>query len=167
MKSRMTKISIITVLSLVVLVVLSAAFAEPAADSVSGSGETVLNFWTGNALGNGTIAIRGEELAVEIEVQLLGPPAESDDGTLHADVMHIFTFANGVIITNDKAIMDPIEGGYNMNERVTIIGGMGAFANVSGNLTVHGQVLFQPPSDPPGAPMADVSYDIRGVITGY
>jgi hypothetical protein len=167
MKSTITKVSTITVLYLAVLIVISTALAEPVGNPVSGSGETVLNFATGNALGNGTIAIRGTEMAVEIEVQLLGPPVESDDGTLHADVMHIFTFANGVIITNDKAILDPIEGGYNMNERVTIIGGMGAFANVSGNLTVHGQVMFQPPSVPPGPPMADVSYDIHGVIYGY
>jgi hypothetical protein len=161
MKSKITKVSAITVLALAVLVVISAAFAEYAHDPVSGHGETELDFITGHASGDGTLTIRGTEMDVGIEVQLMGITKESDDGITHADVMHTFTFDNGSITTNDKAIMEPTEGGFILNERLTIVSGTGVFANVSGNLTVHGLVMFT------SMTTADVSYDLHGVISGY
>jgi hypothetical protein len=164
MKSRMKKMTskwAVPLIGVALLIVLSTALAETAQDPVSGHGESVLNFVTGHASGSGILSIRGEELAASIEVQLLGYPVETEDGTLHGNVMHTFIFANGSITTNDKAVLDPVEGGFIMNERVTIISGTGDFANVSGKLTVHGQVMFTSQT------MANVSYDIHGVISGY
>jgi hypothetical protein len=158
---RVTSIRTIPLLVVAVLVVIGTVFAGPAKDPVSGCGETKLDFDTGYASGEGTLNIRHTELAVKIKVQLLGPPAEGDDGTLHADVMHVFTFANGEITTNDKAVMDPTEGGFVLNERMAIVEGTGDFAGVSGKLTVHGLVMFTTET------MADVSYELHGTIAGY
>ena len=158
---RVTSIKAIPLLAVAVVVVIGTVFAGPARDPVSGHGETELNFVTGHASGEGTFTIRGTELTAGIEVQLMGVTKESDDGTTLADVMHTFTFDNGSITTNDKAVMDPIEGGFVLNERMTIVEGTGDFAGVSGKLTVHGLIMFTT------APMADVSYELHGTIAGY
>ncbi len=160
MKSKITKVSAI-VLSLAVLVVLSTALAEPAGDPVSGSGEAVASMATGQATGTATLVVRGEELAADVAVTL-GESYFSDEGVLHGESSHTFTFANGTITTSDKVIGEPVNefGLFTLNETLTITEGTGDFEGVSGNLTVHGQMQFRYPE----TWLADVSYNIRGVI---
>jgi hypothetical protein len=145
-----------------VLLVAGIVWARPANDPVSGHGETEFNMISGHASGEGTLTVRGTELAVSIEAQLLEITRESDEGVVHADVMHIFDFGDGnKFTTNDKSVLEPTEGGFIFNERLMIVSGTGAFANASGKLTVHGQMMFKSPT------RADVSLDIYGVIAGY
>ena len=159
MKPTITKVSSITVLSLAVLIVISTALAGTAGDPVSGSGEALANMATGQAIGSATLVVRGVELSATVVVQL-GIPSFSDEGVLHAESSHMFTFANGTITTSDKVVGEPVNefGLFALNEKLTIVSGTGAFDGASGNLTVHGQMQFISQIE------ALVSYDVRGVI---
>jgi hypothetical protein len=155
------------VLALVVFIVLTTALAEPGADPVSGTGAAVANMNTGQATGVATLVVRGVELSATVAVQL-GIPSFSDEGVLHAESSHTFTFANGTITTSDKIVGEPVNefGLFALNEKLTIVSGTEDFEGVSGNLTVHGQLQFLPPPANPEEPqLAIVTYDVRGEIT--
>ena len=108
MKSKITKVSAITVLSLAVLVVISAAFAEPARDPVSGSGSSsAINEF--QFAGSATLVIRGQEKSAQLLVTVLAPPKVSEDGVQHVLATHTFTFADGSITTSDMEIAEPTD----------------------------------------------------------
>lgn len=156
---KQTKKLVMYVLALTIFVVLTTALAGPAGDPVSGSGEAEASMATGQATGTATLVVRGEELAAGVAVTL-GESYFSDEGVLHGESSHTFTFANGTITTSDKVIGEPVNefGLFTLNETLTITEGTGDFEGISGTLAVHGEMQFISDVD------ALVSYNIRGVI---
>ena len=158
MKLKVTKVSAITVLSLAVLVVISAAFAEAAKDPVSGSGSSsAINAF--QFAGSATLVIRGQEKSAELLVTVLAPPVISDEGVQHVVATHTFTLADGSITTSDKEIAEPTEtpGLYTLNANMNVVSGTGVYEGVSGHLTAHGTIDFR------GLPAAD--FEIVGSIS--
>lgn len=157
----MTKRRIKALACLALLVVLGVALAGPARDPVSGSGFALANMDTGEAEGEATLVIRGEELVASVEVTL-GPPNFSDEGVLHTTSSHTFDFGDGdTITTSDKVVGEPTDspGLLTLNEKLRIVSGTGAYEGASGNLTVHGQLQFISETE------AQVTYNIRGAIS--
>ncbi|NIP23967.1 MAG: hypothetical protein GWN67_01510 [Phycisphaerae bacterium] len=162
MKSKIKKVSSI-VLSLSILTFMSVAIAETGRQNVSGSGATQVNPMNGLFEGSATLTIGGgEPVTAKLTAMLLGDPVPSDEGVLHANVSHTFDFGNGnTFTTNDKAILDPIDGSglYTMNEKLIIAEGTGDFESTIGDLTIHGQIYLGPMALP------WASFDIRGAIS--
>jgi hypothetical protein len=148
------------------LIVLGSVLAEPARDPVSGFGSSVLNLVTGQSSGNLTLFIRGEELDASLEVQMLEMVYSGNDeeGVFHATALSTLDFGGGnTFTTTDKIVGVPMGGGlYKVNEALTIISGTGAYEGASGHLSIHGEVQFPLPGDPP---LAQVSFEIRGAIS--
>ena len=151
MKTKMKKIisiKSITVLALALLIVLGTALAA-SRDPVSGSG---LTFATGpiTFAGTATLTVRGEVLDADVEVTLLEPPVESEDGVLHVNAIeHIFIFTvdggeepiDSFTVTG-KEVADPTDspGLYILNGYMKIISGTGAYEGATGEMSVHGQI---------------------------
>jgi hypothetical protein len=134
----------IPALTLALLIVLSTALAEPAADPVSGSGssEAINEF---QFEGSATLVIRGQVKSAELLVTVLAPPVISEDGVQHVVASHTFTFADGSITTSDMEIAEPTEtpGLYTLNANMTVISGTGVYEGVSGHFTAHGTIDFR------------------------
>ena len=166
MKSKITKVSAITILALSVLVVISAALAGPARDPVSGSGSSsAINEYQFG--GSATLVIRGvEKSTVEstepyvpgLLVTVLGM-RETKGGVRHVVATHTFTFADGSITTSDKEIAEPtdIPGLFTLNANMTVVSGTGVYEGVCGHLTAHGTIDFRT------LPAAE--FEIRGSIS--
>jgi hypothetical protein len=145
------------VLTLALLIVLSTALAEPAADPVSGSGSSsAINEY--QFAGSATLVIRGQEKSGELLVTLLGLTI-SDEGVQHVVATHTFTFADGSITTSDKEVAEPtsIPGLYTLNANMKVVSGTGVYEGVSGHLTAHGTIDFR------ALPTAE--FEIAGVIS--
>lgn len=162
MKKLTTKL-VMPVLALMALFVLTTALAEPTGDPVAGTGEAVANMGVFPPLADGsaTLVVRGATLVASVHVEI-SDSYYSDEGVLHGLSSHTFTFANGKIITSDKVIGEPTDtpGLLKLNETLTIVEGTGDFDGATGVLTVHGEMAFRI-AEPW---LADVSYDVRGVI---
>jgi uncharacterized protein DUF4242 len=77
----------------------------------------------------------------------LSTPSGDGNGTLHVLMEHHYTNASpfGRLDTSDHAVLAPSdksEGVYLMNNRLTIVGGDGIFADATGELATHGTVNF-------------------------
>src|SRR5207247_2648232 len=71
----------------------------------------------------------------------------SGNGALHVLMEHHYTNTSpfGRIDTCDHAVlapMDKADGVYRMNNRLTVVGGDGSYANASGEIETHGTVDF-------------------------
>jgi len=159
MKKLTTKWSM-PVLTLALLIVLSTALAEPAADPVSGSGSSsAINEY--QFAGSATLVIRGQEKSADLLVTVLAPPVVSDDGVQHVVASHTFTFTDGSgsITTSDKEVAEPTEipGLYTLNANMNVVSGTGVYEGVSGRLTAHGTIDFR------ALPAAE--FEIVGVIS--
>lgn len=163
---KLNSIKIMPVLALALLVVLGSALAKPARDPVSGFGSSELNLITNTSSGNVTLFVRGEQLDASLAVQLLEMVYSGNDeeGVFHATAVSTLDFGDGnTFTTTDKIVGVPMgDGLYIVNEALTIDSGTGAYAEARGNLSIHGQVQFPPPGDPP---LAQVSFEIRGAIS--
>jgi Protein of unknown function (DUF4242) len=74
-------------------------------------------------------------------------PSGDGNGALHVLMEHHYTNVSpfGRVDTSDHAVLAPIDksdGVYRMNNRLTIVGGAGIYANATGELTTHGTVDF-------------------------
>jgi len=160
MKTKMKKLiskKSIPIFALTFLIALGSALAA-GREPVSGSGTADLNLVTGEAIGQADLNIGDTMLSAEVFVQLTSQ-VPGDDGALHATANHTFEFPNGSITTTDKGVIDT-DG--TLNEHLMIVSGTGDFEGTTGELAVHGHVQFPAPGDPP---IANVSYNIRGVIS--
>ena len=161
MISRMKKMTskwAMPVIGLALLIVLSAALAEPAADPVSGSGSSsaISDY---QFAGSATLVIRGQEKSGELLVTLLGLTI-SDEGVQHVVATHTFTFNDeDSITTSDKEVAEPtdIPGLYTLNANMNIVSGTGIYEGVTGHLTAHGTIDFR------ALPAAE--FEITGVIS--
>ena len=160
---RHTSIGIVAILALALLVLLNSAVAKgPARNPVRGFGGTAGPADTGPFTGSGALCIRGQEHAVTIDTELLGPPRISDDGVLHVVSSHTFTFANGdTIITMDKSHLSPTDDPLVMllNGNMEIVAGT---AGVTGRLTAQGTLTVNPAT---GEGTTD--FKIQGNISSY
>lgn len=160
MTSRMKKMTskrAVPVISLALLIVLSTALAEPAADPVSGKGSSsAINEY--QFAGSATLVIRGQEKSAELLVTLLGLTV-NDEGVQHVVATHTFTFADGSITTSDKEVAEPTTtpGLYTLNANMNIVSGTGGYEGASGRLTAHGTIDFR------ALPTAE--FEIIGVIS--
>ena len=161
MKSKMKKMTskwAVPVISLALLIVLSTALAEPAADPVSGSGSSsAINEY--QFAGSATLVIRDQEKSAELLVTLLGLTV-NDEGVQHVVATHTFTLADGSITTSDKEVAEPTAtlGLYTLNANMNIVSGTGIYEGVTGRLTAHGTINFG--VVPPAA-----EFEIRGFIS--
>jgi hypothetical protein len=68
---------------------------------------------------------------------------QSGDGALHAQAVRTFFTAGGEIHTEDVIVLSPVAPPiYRTNERLTIVGGTGAYAGAASVLHIHGLVNF-------------------------
>jgi len=146
------------VLTTALLIVLSTALAEPAADPVSGKGSSsAINQF--QFAGTVTLVIRGQEKLAELLVTVLAPPKVSDEGVQHVVATHTFTLADGSITTSDKEVAEPTAtpGLYTLNANMEVVSGTGVYEGVTGHLTAHGTIDFR------AVPAAE--FEIAGVIS--
>jgi hypothetical protein len=147
------------VIGLALLIFLSTALAEPAADPVSGSGSSsAINEY--QFAGSATLVIRGQDRSADLLVTLMGL-TENDEGVQHVVASHTFTFndGSGSITTSDKEVAEPtdIPGLYTLNANMNIVSGTGIYEGVTGRLTAHGTIDFR------ALPAAE--FEITGVIS--
>ena len=160
---KLTKKWTFPALTLSLLIVLSTALAEPAADPVSGSGSSIaINEY--QFAGSATLVIGGEEKSAELLVTVYELTI-SDEGIQHVVASHTFTFADGSITTSDKETAEPTDtpGLYKINANMKVVSGTGVYEGVSGHLTAHGNIDFRGTIDMPGVPVA--SFTLRGAIS--
>ena len=159
---KLISIENIPIVTLALLVILGSALAETACDHASGSGATVLDPTDGLFKGSGNLIIQGENLNASIIVSVANL-FTSEDGVLQAKgVTHTFDFGNGnTFITSGNEIGDPTDtsGLFTLKGLMRITLGTGVFENVSGQLTIRGEM------DMRALPAA--SFDFEGVISGY
>ncbi len=159
---KLISIENIPIVALALLVILGSALAETVCDHVSGSGATVLDPTDGLFKGSGNLTIQGENLNASIIVSVANL-FTSKDGVLQAKgVTHTFDFGDGnTFITSGNEIGDPTDtpGLFTLKGLMRITSGTGAYENVSGQLTIRGEM------DMRALPAA--SFDFEGVISGY
>lgn len=122
----------------------------PAATTASDCGKVT---GTGNTFaigpttfeGTATLNMNDQSVSSTVITNLLGAPKTGDDGTLHVETSHHFSFADGSSFTTlDKAVLSPTAtpGVYDLNSRLEIVQGTGNFETACGRLSGHGTLNF-------------------------
>jgi len=117
---------------------------DSSCENVAGTGHTVA---TGPATFQGfaIVNINGSTRSASVTTSLLGPPKETEDGTLLAATSHNFVFDDGSSITTiDTTVLSPTDtpGLYNLNSRAAINEGSGSYELACGSLSIHGTINF-------------------------
>lgn len=156
----------IVVICLAGLHMINDAMANPARDTVSGTGlstlvlspppEGVLMQFEGNI----ELSIRnGEPENVELLANVYSV-VENEEGVQHVKCKKILTFEDGSTMnTDDMELAEPsdIPGVYLLNANLKVVSGTGVYEGASGNLTAHGTIDFT------GLPSA--SFELRGTVS--
>ena len=122
-----------------------AAGAEVQQDRASGRCRnvegTIVEAITGANTAAGTITgdFAGD---VSIVITSLTP---SGGGAMHFEGICTIVTPEGTITTNDAAVLSPIDAPlFRVNNRLTVVGGTGAYAGATGELHTHGTANFVP-----------------------
>lgn len=91
------------------------------------------------------------------------PIAELRGQSVHLQTFHLFDLGNGdTFMTEDSGVQAPVAPPvYRLNNRYTIVGGTGAYANASGFLHVHGTLIIDFTGQDPRNGEIDARYQGR------
>jgi hypothetical protein len=108
----------------------------PSCQSVRGTVDAA--FVSGNQI-EGTIAGSVEGAAFATVESL----TQSGGGAYHVVLRHRYATAGGEVHTTDEGVLTPIDPPlFQFNNRLTVVGGTGAFANATGTINAHGSVIL-------------------------